>query len=209
MSGLSRSTSAGTRLLWLSPWSSAAPIGNAPNNPPRVSSRREAPAQSGERPLIRPLSIPSNNDPQHAHGRGLARAWRRRPKCPNETAPVRGDEAGAILGGTARGRLATFGYQTITSISPPLFNFAQIGLRKEGTDAPSWTTKASSIRSYRQPIQPALNGPWTWTTTGSRRACLAQGGIPFSRRSAPSKEPWAHQREPSKTVSCSLPGQRC
>src|SRR5436309_11935086 len=42
---------------------------------------------------------------------------------------------------------------------PPLVNFAQIGLIKEGTDAPSWTTKASSNRSYRQPIQPALNGP--------------------------------------------------
>jgi hypothetical protein len=41
-----------------------------------------------------------------------------------ETAPVRGDEAGAILGETARGRPVTFSYQPITSGSSPLISFA-------------------------------------------------------------------------------------
>jgi hypothetical protein len=50
----------------------------------------------------------------------------------NKTAPVRRwSRSGAA--GTTRGRLARFGYQPITSGSPPLVNFAQIRLTKRGT----------------------------------------------------------------------------
>jgi hypothetical protein len=49
----------------------------------------------------------------------------RNASAPTETAPVRGDEAGAILGETARGRPVTFSYQPTTSGSPRLISFAQ------------------------------------------------------------------------------------
>ena len=51
----------------------------------------------------------------------------------NASGPSSGGEAGAILGERREGGPATSGHQPITSGSPPLFNFAQIRLRKEGT----------------------------------------------------------------------------
>jgi hypothetical protein len=50
----------------------------------------------------------------------------RNAECPNRNGPSSGggDEAGAILGETARRRPVTFSYQPITSGSPPLISFA-------------------------------------------------------------------------------------
>jgi hypothetical protein len=51
-------------------------------------------------------------------------------RFPNKTVPVR---RWSLAAGTTRGRLARFGYQPITSGSPPLVNFAQIRLTKRVT----------------------------------------------------------------------------
>jgi hypothetical protein len=85
-----------------------------------------SPSAARERRLIRPLSSPPTTIRSMGdRSRGLGRR-RKRPQ-------FGGDEAGAILGGERReGGPATFGHQQITSGSPPLFNFAQIRLRKEG-----------------------------------------------------------------------------
>jgi hypothetical protein len=69
-----------------------------------------------ERRLIGPLQFPPTAI--RSMGDRSRGPWRRR-----EAAPVRGTKLGHLVE-TARGRPATFGYQPITSGSPPLFNFA-------------------------------------------------------------------------------------
>jgi hypothetical protein len=82
------------------------------------------------------LAIPHQRDrPGKCLGRKKQekQALREERRVPQRNGPSSGGRSWGHLGETARGRLATFGYQPITSRSPPLLNFAQIRLRKEGT----------------------------------------------------------------------------